>query len=328
MSSSSLSQTSIGNKFIDIGANLMDDRFMAGIYHGKPRHETDFDAVLERAVSVGLRRIILTAGTLSESREAIKFVREWRREQQQLPDGGCKLELHTTVGVHPTRCNEFLDNPESHIQALCDVIDDGTQDGIVVAVGEMGLDYDRLEFCHRETQHTYFQQQLSRLGSNKERKKLPLFLHNRNVGDDLYNLLVQYRDVWTPSGGVVHSFDDTWELAQKFLDIGLYLGINGCSLKTDENLNVVRNIPLDRILLETDCPYCDVRRTHAGYSFIQTNVMEAAKPEKKFQMGFPVKVRLIVKSCMKFPCVTSFFGQLNNYFIHVQIFLWKRLGSK
>jgi TatD DNase family protein len=272
----------------------MDERFTAGIYHGKQRHETDFDAILERAVSVGLCRVILTAGTLSESREAIRFVREWRKNQQSIGSETwtsslqfSNLQLHTTVGVHPTRCNEFLENPESHIQALCDVIDDGMQDGIVVAVGEMGLDYDRLEFCNQETQHTYFQQQLQRLCSNR---KIPLFLHNRNVGDDLYNLLVHNQDLWTQSGGVVHSFDDTWELAQKFLDLGLYLGINGCSLKTNENLNVVRNIPLDRILLETDCPYCDVRRTHASYSFIQTNVMDSAKPEKKFQMGYPVKV--------------------------------------
>ncbi len=59
----------------------MDERFTAGIYHGKQRHETDFDAILERAANVGLCRIILTAGTLSESREAIRFVREWRKRK-------------------------------------------------------------------------------------------------------------------------------------------------------------------------------------------------------------------------------------------------------
>ncbi|KAL7543426.1 hypothetical protein ACHAWF_007391 [Thalassiosira exigua] len=56
----------------------------------------------------------------------------------------------------------------------------------------------------------------------------------------------------------------------KFLSLGLYIGINGCSLKTDDNLSVVEQLPLDRIILETDCPWCDIRPSHAGSKYVKT----------------------------------------------------------
>jgi TatD DNase family protein len=122
------------------------------------------------------------------------------------------------------------------------------------------------------------------------RTGLPLFLHNRNVGRDLYDLLQEHRGCWK-AGGVVHSYDDTADLAQSFqADLGLYIGVNGCSLRTEESLEVLRKaLPLDRLLLETDCPYCEVRPTHPGYSYIQTHWQ--AKAEKKFQRGLTVKNR-------------------------------------
>lgn len=66
------------------------------------------------------------------------------------------------------------------------------------------------------------------------------------------------------NGGVVHSFDGTLEEAMKYIDFGFYIGINGCSLKTDKQLNVVAQIPNDKIVVETDCPWCSIRATHAG----------------------------------------------------------------
>lgn len=82
-----------------------------------------------------------------------------------------------------------------------------------------------------------------------EQTGLPLFLHCRNAAKDLLNCLQSKRDSF--SAGVVHSFDGTLEEARSFLDLGLAIGLNGCSLKTEANLEVVKQLPTESILIET-----------------------------------------------------------------------------
>lgn len=272
MSSSSTTSSDGKLRFVDIGANLLDDMYQ-GVYRGKPRHEADFDAVLQRAWDGGLERIVVTCGNLEESKRGLDLARTDPR-------------LFSTVGVHPTRCTEFGDTEESlasHVAALTEVAREGMVDGTVAALGELGLDYARTQFCDIETQKRGFLAQLA----IAELTQLPLFIHNRETGDDLVNLLKENRQRF--SRGVVHSFDDCAELAAKIIDLDLYIGINGCSLKTPENLEVVRTIPLENLLLETDCPWCDIRASHAGSDFVKTKF--STKNEKKFEMGQCVKSR-------------------------------------
>ena len=267
--------------FVDIGANLLDSKYQ-GIYYGKQRHTPDLDKVLNRAWQNNLDRIILTAGTLEEAKEALKLSRT-----------DCRL--YSTAGVHPTRCSSELgENEESwegYWNELREVIKEGANEGKIVAIGELGMDYDRLKFCDAITQRKGF---IAQLKIAKE-VNLPLFLHNRNVGTDLLEILKEHyftgpKEVQeSRAGGVVHSFDDTIDLAFKFIELGLYIGINGCSLKTEENLSVVKELPIDKILLETDCPWCDIRRSHAGGGLIQTNF--PSKQEKKYEDGCCVKGR-------------------------------------
>ena len=66
------------------------------------------------------------------------------------------------------------------------------------------------------------------------------------------------------SSGVVHSFTGDEEELNALLAMDLYIGVNGCSLKTKENLEIAKKIPLDKLMLETDCPYCDIRNSHAS----------------------------------------------------------------
>ena len=80
--------------------------------------------------------------------------------------------------------------------------------------------------------------------------------------------------------GIVHSFDEGLEICMKLMSLGLYIGINGCSLKTAENLEVVKDIPLDRLILETDCPWCDIRPTHASMQYVTTTF--PTKKEKQY----------------------------------------------
>jgi len=128
--------------FVDIGANLSDPMYI-GNYRGKQRHDPDLDKVLERAWANRLDRIILTGGTLAESKKCWELTKTDHR-------------LFCTVGVHPTRCGqEFGDSEESWEQYLSDMrnfIKETSGDGSVVALGELGLDYARFEFCDKETQ--------------------------------------------------------------------------------------------------------------------------------------------------------------------------------
>lgn len=81
--------------------------------------------------------------------------------------------------------------------------------------------------------------------------ELPLFLHDRNTGDDFYNILKSRIHLFK-RGGVVHSYTGPLGHMRRLAeDLGMYIGINGCSLKTRENLEVVKNVPIEKLLVET-----------------------------------------------------------------------------
>ena len=139
----------------------------------------------------------------------------------------------------------------------------------LVAFGEFGLDYDRLHYCSKAIQLHSFASQLNVAASLEP--QLPLFLHSRAAHSDFVGLL---KDAFGPKleklekGGVVHSFTGTIEEMQELMDLGLYIGINGCSFKTEENCAVVKEVRLDRLMIETDGPWCEVRPSHEGYKYL------------------------------------------------------------
>jgi len=269
---------------VDIGANMLDPMFQ-GEYREKSRHPADLPAVLSRALEAGVSKIMVTAGSLKESLDASALCRR-----------GCDAEgsawprLFCTVGVHPTRCNEFDEataGPEAHVKDL--LVAARGAPGICVAVGECGLDYDRLEFCPRDVQLKYFELQLTGLAAPL---RLPMFLHCRTseAAADLLSLLSKHRASLPTPPGVVHSFDGSLEDANKFIALGFFIGLNGCSLRTEDNLEVVRQLPEDRILLETDAPWCGIKASHAGHKFVESKWDEVKKPEK-WEAGKIVKDR-------------------------------------
>ncbi|XP_021945947.1 putative deoxyribonuclease TATDN1 isoform X2 [Folsomia candida] len=226
----------------------------SGMYNGSKKHEPDIDKVLSRAWNVGLEKIFITAGNLSDVRNSLKLANTNDR-------------LYTTVGVHPTRCSEFdteFPTPSEYIQNLKQEFDSNIDK--IVALGEFGLDYERTKFCDVETQKKYFRLQLEQLGPYTN---LPLFLHCRAAATDLHEILSQNLSSF-PRGGVVHSFDGSEEEMKNFVQLGLHIGLNGCSLKTEENCKVVKEIPVERILFETDAPWCGIRPSHFSSSFVKT----------------------------------------------------------
>lgn len=195
--------------------------------------------------------------------------------------------MFTTVGVHPTRCGEFEtypQGPEAYLNALEEVLKDGISDGKVVAVGECGLDYDRLQFCDADTQRRWFEAQFSLAKSFN----LPMFLHLRAATSDFLEIVRRHLEDFP--AGVVHSFDGSQAELDDILTVNkLHIGLNGCSLKTEENLAVAAMVPIDRLHFETDAPWCDIRATHAGAGAIRTKL--PAKDKKKHDMGCLVRGR-------------------------------------
>ena len=249
---------------VDIGVNLTDPVYQ-GRYHHNPQqqHPPDLDRVLERAEASGLTQLIVTGGSLAESREALQI--------------SCTSPmLYSTVGCHPTRCLEFeqcKDGAEAYLAKLRELVLTNKDSGKIVAIGETGLDFDRLHFCPKEVQVKHFPPQVLlsiELG-------LPLFLHCRNAFHDFYAVMKQH--ISSVKGGVVHSFTGSIEEAIAFTELGLYIGINGCSLKTEDNLKAVSAIPLDKLMVETDAPWCEIKQSHASYKFVKTQ-FPAVKKEK------------------------------------------------
>lgn len=237
-------------KYFDIGVNFTDPMFH-GSYHGKNHHQSDIEDVILRAKTFNVRRMLLTGSSLEESRTTLEIASSYSDY------------LYSTVGVHPCSVNEINEtNDVEYLQNLKELAISGKKAGIVKAFGEIGLDYDRLHYTPKEHQLKYFQKQLDiavEVG-------LPLFLHMRAANDDFIQTIKPY--LHQLKNGVVHSFTGTLEELDALLELGFYIGINGCSLKTEENLKVVEKIPLEKLMIETDAPWCEIRKTHAGYKYL------------------------------------------------------------
>ena len=298
-------------RYVDIGANLTDGMFR-GEYNGKKVHREDLARVLMRARDAGVETVVVTAGTLEEAEEAVRLADT--RDPRAPGDGSVAATgtastpaLFTTVGVHPTRCDAFEDSgdPEGYFERLVDFAtrrkrgaeaSEATSSagafGRVVAVGECGLDYDRTQFCAKETQLKWF----ARHFEVSRRTGLPMFLHSRAAHVDFFRILkaaleetaegssdaTERRETNAPPC-VVHSFDGTAEEAADLLSLpGVYIGINGCSLRSEHSAEVVRSIPIDRLMLETDAPWCGIKNTHPGKPFVVT-AWESKDKKKAFK---------------------------------------------
>jgi TatD DNase family protein len=155
--------------------------------------------------------------------------------------------------VHPCQAKHFdshTGGPSKLLDQLRQLALESKASGHTVAFGEIGLDYDRLFLSGKEAQLKYFEAQLDLAVEIQ----LPLFLHSRAASEDFERLL-KPRLEKLPKRGLVHSFTGTIGEMQRLVDLGLDIGVNGCSMKTEENLEVVKLIPLDRIQIETDGPW-------------------------------------------------------------------------
>ncbi|KAF2430734.1 deoxyribonuclease-like protein tatD [Tothia fuscella] len=264
-------------KYIDIGINLGDPVFR-GIHHGKKAHEDDFNDVLERAMEVGCKKFMVTGSDLKESKRAVELAKAH--------PGLC----YATVGVHPCSATQFdkhPSGPSSYLSSLNALAVEAKSSGHAVAFGEIGLDYDRLFLTPTEVQLKYFEYQLDLAVEIQ----LPLFLHSRAAAEDFERLLKSRLDK-LPKRGLVHSFTGTLEEMKRLVDLGLDIGVNGCSLKTEDNLAVVREIPLARLQIETDGPWCEMRPSHASAKYlVEAPKLPRSVKKEKWVKGAMIKGR-------------------------------------
>ena len=82
------------------------------------------------------------------------------------------------------------------------------------------------------------------------------------------------------TNGIIHSFTENENELKRYLSLGLFIGVNGASLKTKENIEVVKQIPLDKLMIETDAPYCEIRSSSAAFEFVETKFEGRVKKEK------------------------------------------------
>ncbi|KAI4172259.1 MAG: hypothetical protein LQ343_003694 [Gyalolechia ehrenbergii] len=243
-------------KYADVGINLTDGTYRGFYNHRKePSHPGDLDRVLNRASSVGVHKFMVTGSDLEQSLQAIELAKQYR--------GQC----YATVGVHPCSADAFEradGGGDQLLEGLKKTAEQGTKDGWVKAFGEFGLDFDRLGHCKEEVQERWFGRQLE----VAVELQLPLFLHSRAAHSSFLSILKRHLSR-LPRRGLVHSFTGTLSEMWEIIDLGFDIGINGCSLKTEENLEVVKEVPLDRLQLETDGPWCEIRPSHAGMKYLE-----------------------------------------------------------
>ncbi|MEE3156875.1 MAG: TatD family hydrolase, partial [Pseudomonadota bacterium] len=208
-------------EWIDIGVNLTDKAFAQ-----------DREAVLERAWQADVSQMLLTMTSLEQADSLLALC----AEQPQ--------RLFTTAGVHPHEARHWTTDSSRQLAALC-------AEPAVRAVGECGLDFNR-DFSPRPAQIRALEEQLAVAVDTQ----LPVFLHERDASDTLLAVLRDYRDQL--SGAVVHCFTAERDALYAYLDLDLHIGITGwiCDERRGTHLHaLVRDIPANRLLLETDAPW-------------------------------------------------------------------------
>ncbi len=206
---------------IDIGANLTHDSF-----------DHDREAVLQRARAAGVTKMVITGASREYSPKALILARTYPGE------------LFATAGVHPHHAVEYTDECDAEMREL-------HAHPEVVAVGECGLDYNR-DFSPRPAQRRAFERQLQLAAENGK----PLFLHQRDAHDDFVAMMKNFDGRLGPA--VVHCFTGTRKELFDCLDHDWHIGITGwlCDERRGLHLReLVKHIPANRLMIETDAPY-------------------------------------------------------------------------
>lgn len=259
-------------KYYDVGVNITDSMF-SGNYRNHQHHKNDIIEVLNKAYNHHVNDILLTGSSLDESLNTIEIIKSLKNFNELNPNKKIP-NLFSTVGVHPCTVLEFENSNYSiddHLLNLENLIITGIKSNIVKAFGEIGLDYDRLHYTPKDKQLFYFKKQLS-LATKFD---LPLFLHMRSACDDFIDILKPFLDnkLLKNQNLLVHSFTGNKDELVKILNLEvdnykIFISLNGASLRDQSTLDIIDMIPIDRLMIETDSPWCEIKKTHPSWKFL------------------------------------------------------------
>ena len=195
--------------------------------HLDSNYYDDIEKVIINAKNNDVNRLIYNGCDMNTNYEVIELINKY----------DC---VYGAIGFHPNELDKIKE--EDYI-----FLEDNIKNKKIVAIGEIGLDY-HYEDTDKEKQKYHFIKQLELA----RKYNLPVIVHSRDSIQDTYNILKEY-----PVRGVLHCFSGSLEMAKEFIKLGFFISIGGIiTFKNAKNIiEVIRNIDLSYVLLETDSPY-------------------------------------------------------------------------
>ena len=187
----------------------------------------DIDNVLQRAKEAGVTRLVCVGTNIEDSKKCLSITEN-------------NDDIFASSGVHPHDSKDAVEGYTDEIYELMEYES-------MIAIGEIGLDYYR-NLSEPETQKKVFKDQME-VAQDLDK---PVIIHNRDADVDTLQIISEYSNVV----GVAHCFSSSLETAQAFLELGYYISFSGnITYKNSHLPDVVKSIPLDRVMVETDSPY-------------------------------------------------------------------------
>lgn len=202
--------------------------FETHAHYDDPAFDRDRDRLLALLKDEGIAPIVNIGASIETTKSTVELAHRYDH-------------VYAAIGVHPSDCGDLT---EKDIEWLKDL----GSDEKVVAIGEIGLDYHYDE-PDREIQKKWFIRQLELAGDTS----LPIVVHSRDAAQDTFEIIKDFRGL----RGVIHCFSYSAELAREYVKMGYYIGVGGVvTFKNGRKLHeVVKEIPLESIVVETDAPY-------------------------------------------------------------------------
>ena len=217
--------------------------FETHAHYDHRQYNEDRDKILSSLPAKNISKVINIGCDMPSSRMGVKMTQQY-------------TFMYATVGVHPHDAKTLTESCMDELATLA-------KNEKIVAFGEIGLDFNK-NFSPHDAQRKWFKRQLE-VAADVD---LPVVIHSRDADEEVFAMIVD-----SPHRrGVVHAFPGDVALAQRYVDLGFYLGIGGILTydKTGRLKSVVEAMPLDKLLLETDCPFLTPaphrgKRNESGY---------------------------------------------------------------